>query len=130
MDKKNEESSEYFANIFTDKKDNFSNTLKISFNLYLSIVSFKTIYHHILDDTKDGKKRDFLEKLPDFVTDKWINDQLQQLTEEIEEFKKQSQSTMMGQIFGSMMGKPDQLKEMYEKKIKVIGEAFRKMLKE
>lgn len=129
MDKKNEDSAEYFTDILTDKKDNFSNSLRSNFSLFLSVMTFKTLYHHILDTVKDDdNKQKFLEKLPDFIVDKWIENQTTQLNVEMEELKKQTSSTMMGQILGSMMGDPDKLKESYNSKIKIVGDSFRQML--
>lgn len=128
MDKQSEQNSEYFAKMFSGHKDKLAESMKTSFGLYLSIATFEIIYHHLLDTTNSPEKKEFIESLPDFLVNKWIKDQQDLLTAEIEEYKKQS-STMMGQIFGSVIGDPEKIKETYEVRIKAFAESIRQMLK-
>lgn len=128
MDKQNEQNSEYFAKMFTGHKDKLAESMKISFSLYLSIATFEIIYHHLLDSITNPEKKEFIESLPDFVVNKWLKDQQEAINAEIEDYKKQS-STMMGQIFGSVIGDPEKIKSTYELRVKAFAESIRQMLK-
>jgi len=132
MDKEN---TDYFAEMFTgENKDNteVSAIMKANFALFLSVANFSMIYSHLLDTIRvsnvNDEQRKQIENLPNFVIDKWIEDQLQALNTSNEEYKKMEQ-TMFGQIFGSLLSNPDEMFKKQEMKIKIFAEKMRTLLK-
>lgn len=129
------ENADYFAEMFTgENKDNveISAAMKSNFALFLSVTNFSMIYNHLLDtvntsNVNDDKKKQ-IENLPNFVIDKWVENQLTSLNVSLEEYKKMEQ-TAFGQIFGSLLSNPDEMFKKQEMKIKIFAEKMRELLK-
>ena len=129
------ENTDYFAEMFTgENKDNveISAAMKSNFALFLSVTNFSMIYNHLLDtvntsNVNDDKKKQ-IENLPNFVIDKWVENQLTSLNVSLEEYKKMEQ-TAFGQIFGSLLSNPDEMFKKQEMKIKIFAEKMRELLK-
>jgi len=85
--------------LFSQQKD-IKDTLINHFDLYLSVVNFMLIYHHLSDSVTTENEKIQLKELPFLIVDKWKGEVIAEMKAE-EERLKSSPANLFGPLFDS-----------------------------
>jgi len=88
------------ASLFSQPNRDIKDTLINHFDLYLSVVNFMLIYHHLSDSVKTEDEKNQLKQLPFLIVDKWKGEVIAEMKAE-EERLKSSPVNLFGSIIDS-----------------------------